>query len=82
MVAEHDLQVMREIVNGRQDVFAVNGRVYYLFWQTAMDGKTWCRVRVFDQKRNRRYMYGLYFKTKKAARIDIAWHEYERSKAA
>lgn len=83
MVAtQHDLDVMNEIVRSRSDVFSANSRVYSLFWQTALDGKTWCRVKVYEPKRNRRYMYGLYFRTKKAARINIALCEYERSKLA
>lgn len=81
-LSERNLEVMRKIINSRQDVISVNGRVYSLLWQTALDGKTWCRVKVYEPKRDRRYMYGLYFRTKKAARINIAWNEYERSKLA
>ena len=53
-----------------QDIISHGGNTYYLYWQTALDGKTWCRVKVLDD-RGRAYRYPRYFRTKKAARLDI-----------
>lgn len=53
-----------------KDYLQHGGKLYRLYWQTAMDGKTWCRVAVTDD-RGRKYQYPYYFKTKKAARIHI-----------
>ena len=52
------------------DIIKHGGKTYFLYWQTAMDGKTWCRVKVRDE-RGREYQYHLYFKTNKAARLHI-----------
>lgn len=52
------------------DIIKHNGKTYTLYWQTALDGKTWCRVKVKDE-RGREHQYRHYFKTKKAARIHI-----------
>ena len=54
----------------QSDIIHHNGEIYGLYWQTAMDGRTWCRVRVMDS-RGRVYQYPRYFRTKKAARLDI-----------
>lgn len=31
------------------DIIRHNGKTYTLYWQTALDGKTWCRVKVKDE---------------------------------
>ena len=50
-----------------------NGTLTYsIYWQTAMDGKRYCRVKVYDSQRGTTYQYGYYFKTKKAARLHIS----------
>ena len=33
-----------------QDIISHGGNTYYLYWQTALDGKTWCRVKVLDDR--------------------------------
>lgn len=32
------------------DIIKRNGKTYTLYWQTALDGKTWCRVKVKDER--------------------------------
>ena len=53
-----------------KDSITRNGLTYVLYWQTALDGKTWCRVKVFGSY-DRTWQYPYYFKTKKAARLHI-----------
>ena len=57
----------------KSDVIEKNGKTYLLYWQTALDGKTWCRVKVIHGKNT--YQYKYYFKTKKAARTHILIEE-------
>lgn len=50
--------------------FKWNGVLYELYWDTAMDRKTWCRVKVLGQD-GRKYQYPYYFRTKRAAQVHI-----------
>lgn len=55
----------------KSDIVEKNGNIYVLYWQTALDGKTWCRVAVYSRNGCYNRNYGYYFKTKKAAKIHI-----------
>lgn len=61
----------------KSDIIELNGKTYFLYWDTALDGKTWCRVKVRDG-RGQEYQYSHYFKTKKAARLHILITEGKR----
>lgn len=52
------------------DVLTIHGNTYRLYWKTALDGKTYCRVKVYPEH-GWPYQYRWYFKTKKAAQIHI-----------
>lgn len=54
----------------KQDIIEVGGYIFSLYWQTALDGKTWCRVKYSDKPGNTK-QWPWYYKTKKAAKIDI-----------
>lgn len=55
----------------KSDIIEKNGNIYVLYWKTAPDGKTWCRVAVYSHNGCHKRDYRYYFKTKKAARIHI-----------
>lgn len=55
----------------KSDIIHKNGMEYILYWKTALDGKTFCRVKVHDPIRKTSYDYMYYFRTKKAAKIHI-----------
>ena len=55
----------------KSDIIKKGDLTFILYWQTALDGKTWCRVKVYDEKRGTKYQYQNYFKTKKSARAHI-----------
>lgn len=55
----------------KSDMIEKNGNIYVLYWQTALDGKTWCRVKVYSHHGTHKGQYRYYFKTKKAAKTHI-----------
>lgn len=50
--------------------FKWNNVLYELYWDTALDGKTWCRVKVLGPDGSKR-QYTHYFRTKRAAQLHI-----------
>lgn len=54
----------------KQDIIEVGEYTFSLYWQTALDGKTWCRVKYTD-KAGKARQWPYFYKTKKAAKIDI-----------
>lgn len=61
---------MQMLAHRKSDIIEKDGITYVLYWQTALDGKTWCRVKVYDN--GKKYQYRYYFETKKAARQHIS----------
>lgn len=57
----------------KNDTIELNGKTFVLYWQTALDGKRYCRIKVYDNTNSyiASYQYRFYFKTKKAARAHI-----------
>ena len=55
----------------KSDIIEKNGNIYVLYWKTALDGKRWCRVKVYTHNGNHKRDYKYYFKTKKAAKTHI-----------